>query len=249
MMRNERVIEVTREGDDIYTIKFNSDFVAAPGQFLMIWIPGGKEVPMSLSSVSNPFSITFKVYGETTRSLSALRKGERIFFRGPYGNSYPEPKGKIAYVAGGTGLASLNSMITKYKGDVYVGARTSKDLFLLGTDFRIATDDGSLGLKGNVVDLFKGHINEYDYIYVCGPEPMEKALLDEIKNTKAKVYFSLERLMKCGIGICDSCSINGFRVCRDGPVVEMNYLRNLDEFGRIRRSESGKMEFISNPKR
>ncbi|MEM3496790.1 MAG: dihydroorotate dehydrogenase electron transfer subunit, partial [Thermoplasmatales archaeon] len=95
-MITEKIIEIVREGEEIYTIKFNSNFSARPGQFIMVWVPGGKEVPMSLSSVSNPLSITFRVYGETTRALANLKKGDKIFFRGPYGNSYPEPKGKVA---------------------------------------------------------------------------------------------------------------------------------------------------------
>ncbi|MEM4379860.1 MAG: dihydroorotate dehydrogenase electron transfer subunit [Thermoplasmatales archaeon] len=248
-MITEKIIEIVREGEEIYTIKFNSNFSARPGQFIMVWIPGGKEVPMSLSSVSNPLSITFRVYGETTRALANLKKGDKIFFRGPYGNSYPEPKGKVAYVAGGTGLASLISMIRSYDGDVYVGAKTRKELFLIEERFNIATDDGSMGWKGNVVDLFKSHALEYDFIYVCGPEQMEKALVDSIPPSKKNVYISLERLMKCGIGICDSCSINGFRVCKDGPVIEINDLRKLDEFGRVRRTESGRAELINTPKR
>ncbi|MGC8645385.1 MAG: dihydroorotate dehydrogenase electron transfer subunit [Thermoplasmata archaeon] len=248
-MRNERIVDVRRVGEEVFTIRFTSDLVARPGQFLMVWVPGGKEVPMSLSSVSNPFSITFKVFGETTRSLASLKKGDRIYFRGPYGNSYPEPKGRVAYVAGGTGLASLMSMMDRFEGDTFVGARTKADLFLIRDDFHVATDDGSQGTRGSVVDLFYKHAGDYDYVYVCGPEQMEKALIDRLHNVRGKVYFSLERLMKCGIGICDSCSINGFRVCRDGPIVELNDLRKLDEFGRTRRSESGKLQFLSSPER
>jgi len=244
MMKNERILEVRKVGEDVFTIFFDSDFKAKPGQFLMIWVPGGREVPMSLSSVSGTFSITFRVFGETTRSLASLKKGDRIFFRGPYGNSYPEPEGRAAYVAGGTGLASLLSMMDLYEGDTFVGARTKKELFLIREGFRVATDDGSQGRKGSVVDLFTEEMENYNSIYVCGPEQMEKALMDRMINFKGKVYFSLERLMKCGVGICDSCTINGFRVCRDGPVIELRELKKLDEFGVARRSESGKIQFL-----
>jgi len=249
-MNHSIITEIKKENEGVFTISFNSDIKASRGQFLMVWVPGGKEVPMSLSRIGNPFSITFRVYGETTRSLSMMKKGERIFFRGPYGNSYPQPKGKVAYVAGGTGLASLKSMIDEFRGDVYVGARSRNELFFLKDDFRVATDDGSLGMKGTVVDLFLPFANDYDYIYICGPEAMVKSLIDRIdQGVRAKIFISLERLMKCGIGICDSCSINGFRVCRDGTVISMEELLKLDEFGVTRRGESGKLELIINGKR
>ncbi|MGC8561886.1 MAG: dihydroorotate dehydrogenase electron transfer subunit [Thermoplasmata archaeon] len=249
-MQHAKVINIERENKDVFTMEFDSHISAEPGQFLMIWVPGGKEIPMSLSNVSDPPSITFRTFGETTKTLAKLKSGDRVFYRGPYGNHYPKPSGRVAYVGGGTGLASLNSMILKYGGDVFVGARTRDDLFLVREGYKVATDDGSLGFKGTVVDLFVPHVNEYDYIFVCGPELMVKSLLDRIdRKTRAKIFFSLERLMKCGIGICDSCSINGFRVCKDGPIFEMADVLKMTEFGVSRRSESGKIEFFENAKR
>ena len=249
-MQHSRVIELTKVNKDVFTLKFDSTIAARPGQFIMIWVPGGKEIPMSLSDTSNPPTITFRTFGETTKTIAKLKVGDRFFYRGPYGNSYPVPTGRVAYIAGGTGLASVNAMMLKYGGDVYVGARTKEDLFLLRNDFKIATDDGSAGFKGTVIDLFLPHVNEYDYIFVCGPEPMLKTMLDRIdRNIKAKVYISLERLMKCGVGICDSCSINGVRVCKDGTVFSMEEVLSLSEFGVYKRNEAGKIEFFVNGKR
>ncbi|MCL4333651.1 MAG: dihydroorotate dehydrogenase electron transfer subunit [Candidatus Thermoplasmatota archaeon] len=249
-MEHSRVIEITRQNKDVFTLRFDSSIKAKPGQFLMLWVPGGKEVPMSLSDTSNPAAITFRTFGETTRAISLLKAGDRFYYRGPYGNSYPVPSGKVAYIAGGTGLASLNAMIMKYAGDVFVGARTKEDLFLLGDGYNVATDDGSAGFKGTVVDLFIPNAWKYDYVYVCGPEQMVKALIDKLgKDIKARIYISLERLMKCGIGICDSCSINGIRVCRDGTIFNIDQVRNMSEFGVFKRNESGKIEFFVNGKR
>ncbi len=249
-MLHSNVIEIVKENKDVFTLKFNSGLVANPGQFLMLWVPGGKEIPMSLSSTENPFSITFRTFGETTKTLSHLREGDRLYYRGPYGNSYPIPTGKVAYVAGGTGLASLHAMISKYGGDVFAGARTKGDLFLIREGYKVATDDGSVGFKGTVIELFVPHIDEYDYVFVCGPEQMVKSLLDRVdRGTSTKVYVSLERLMKCGIGICDSCSINGLRVCKDGTVFGMDDVLRMSEFGVYKRSESGKIELFVNGKR
>jgi dihydroorotate dehydrogenase electron transfer subunit len=249
-MQHSRVIEMVKENKDVFTLKFESALNARPGQFLMIWVPGGKEIPMSISNTSDPATITFRTFGQTTKTLSLLKKGDRLYYRGPYGNSYPVPSGRIAYIAGGTGLASLNGMILKYGGDVYVGARTKDDLFLQRNGYRVATDDGSVGFKGTVIDLFLPHADDYNYIFVCGPEMMIKNLLDRMdKDIKAKIYISLERLMKCGVGICDSCSINGIRVCKDGTIFSADEVRNMSEFGLYKRNESGKIEFFVNGKR
>ena len=249
-MNHARVIDIVKENKDVFTLSFYFSIVAKPGQFLMVWVPGGKEIPMSLSHITSPPSITFRVFGETTKFLSGLRKGDRMYFRGPYGNSYPEPSGRIAYIAGGTGLASVYSMLSKYIGDVFVGARTKDDLFLLKKGFKIATDDGSAGFKGTVIDLFVPHVDDYDYVFVCGPEPMAKSLLDKIdRKTKTKIYFSLERLMKCGVGICDSCSVNGIRICKDGTIFSIEEVLKMNEFGVFKRSESGKIEFFAKNKR
>lgn len=249
-MQHAKVISIDKNNKDVFTMVFDSQISAKPGQFIMIWVPGGKEIPMSLSNTTNPPSITFRTFGETTKTLATLRPGDRLFFRGPYGNHYPKPTGKVAYVAGGTGLASLNSMIQKYGGDVFAGARAKDDLFLIRDGYKVATDDGSLGFKGTVVDLFIPHVSEYDYVFVCGPEQMVKSLIDRIdKETKTRIFFSLERLMKCGVGICDSCSINGFRVCKDGTIFGLQDVLKMTEFGVSRRSESGKIEFFVGAKR
>ncbi len=249
-MLHSKVTEIVKENKDVFTLKFNSDIVASPGQFVMLWVPGGKEIPMSLSSTANPFSITFRTFGVTTKTLSQLKVGDRLYYRGPYGNSYPNPTGRVAYVAGGTGLASLHAMISKHEGDVYAGVRTREDLFLTREGYKIATDDGSAGFRGTVIDLFVPHVDEYDYVYVCGPEQMVKSLLDRVdRATRAKVYISLERLMKCGVGICDSCSINGLRVCKDGTIFGMDDVLGMSEFGVYKRNESGKIELFVNGKR
>ncbi|MGC8655729.1 MAG: dihydroorotate dehydrogenase electron transfer subunit [Thermoplasmata archaeon] len=244
-MNFSEIEEINSLGRNIFSIRFKALEEAKPGQFLMIWVPGIKEVPMSISSMDRGLEITFKVYGEATKKLSEMNVGDRIFYRGPYGKPYPEPVGKTAYVAGGTGLASLKSLIKKHGGDVYIGARNKDELFLLDGNFHISTDDGSMGFHGNVVDLFLSTGKVYDTIYVCGPEIMMKNFYDRAGRKYGKnVYFSLERLMKCGIGICDSCSINGFRVCRDGPVFSYDEILKMDEFGVKRRTESGKIELM-----
>ncbi len=244
-MKYSNVIDKEEINNHFYEITFHVDFTIRPGQFLMIWLPGIKEMPMSISKIDDPIKISFKAVGEGTRQLSKLERGDRIFFRGPYGNYFPEPSGKVAYVAGGTGIAALLPLIKEHPGDVYYGARTKDEIAYRDLITFISTDDGSMGSKGNVVDSFIKEGKSYDKIYVCGPEPMMKAFHDRVnRSQQGEIYYSLERLMKCGVGICDSCTINGMRVCKDGTVFNHEELSKMDEFGTVRRNESGKRIFL-----
>ncbi|MCQ5375778.1 MAG: dihydroorotate dehydrogenase electron transfer subunit, partial [Methanomassiliicoccales archaeon] len=80
---------------------------------------------------------------------------------------------------------------------------------------------------------------KYDAVLACGPEPMLIQLFNLCKKYNVDCQFSLERFMKCGIGICGSCAINGKRVCIEGPVFSRNELESLVEFGKFRRDASG----------
>ncbi len=111
----------------------------------------------------------------------------------------------------------------------------------------ISTDDGSAGFHGYAPQLAEQLVNEnkYDIIYACGPELMLKPLIELAKRRHIEIQASLERLMKCGIGICDSCSINGYRVCVDGPVFSTQVLFNMRDLGKVRRDASGNKEVLS----
>jgi len=107
---------------------------------------------------------------------------------------------------------------------VVYGAKSSDELALVERfdNVQIATEDGSAGVRGTVLDLLEDmELNEYDKIYACGPDGMVRALLGflEERDVVERAEFSLERYMRCGIGVCGSCVIeNGLRVCADGPV-------------------------------
>ena len=107
----------------------------------------------------------------------------------------------------------------------------------------IATDDGSEGFHGfvteRVVEILSNE--KYDLIVSCGPELMLKKLVGIAKRHDTPIQVSLERYMKCGIGICDACSISGYQVCRDGPVFSGKLLETLPEFGKDRRDSCGRI--------
>ena len=224
-----------------FKIGFDSILEFQPGQFVMIWLPDVDEIPMSISHAGPDFTgITVKVIGEATEALSRVSKGDRIRVRGPYGKGF-EPSGERALlVAGGIGTAPLLPLAKqladrKSKIMVIIGARTQNELVLadefsnLGADTEISTDDGSAGFHGTAAELCSETVGklEFDSIYCCGPEPMIGAIVNIAQWNGIWGQASVERLMKCGIGICGSCSISDRLVCRDGPIFDLAQLDEL----------------------
>ncbi len=220
-----KVKKVVRHCKSIATLVFNKEIRSLPGQFVMLNVFDYEEIPLSLSS---PNSVTVKVVGETTRALVNFKGGETVGVRGPFGRPFSFSK-KALIVAGGIGIAPLRYLYHRLKDKgsrvrVLYGARSKEELVFLEEfeDVVVSTDDGSYGFKGNVVELVKSvGIEGYERIYCCGPPVMLKKLYDLFKKMGilSRVEFSIERYMRCGIGVCGSCVIEGgLRVCKEGPV-------------------------------
>ena len=244
MINSVRILRNEINTPTVNSLYFKWDSHAEPGQFVMVWVPGISEIPMSLSLTGKEKCLTVKKYGDTSNALSKVEPGERIFFRGPYGKPFTRVKGKTLLVGGGSGMASLRPLIDQ-KASGVVAARSSdellfKDLFVKDR-ITVATDDGSEGIKGNIVDAMREiDLEAFEMIYVCGPERMIKSIVDFVSNRNINMELSLERNMKCGIGICDSCSIDGFQLCTDGPTFKLSTVLTMKEFGRTKLAESGK---------
>ena len=243
------IIETKSEAKDIKTFRFRYNKKVSPGQFFMVWIPGIDEIPMSASYTDNLKGVTVESVGEATKALFKMKKGDKIGIRGPYGNGFKTPKGKVLFVAGGTGIIPIASLVEKIKrGVVVFGAKTKDNLIFLdrirqkASKPYISTDDGSFGWHGFASDLAKKVLGKekFSQIITCGPEKMMKKILDLGLEYKIPVQASLERYMKCGIGICDSCAINGYHVCKDGPVFDDKILRKMKDFGRFKRDCCGR---------
>lgn len=116
----------------------------------------------------------------------------------------------------------------------------------LNDDIRFSTDDGTYGFKGSTVDLAESILlsKRFDIIYTCGPELMMKEVQRLGEKFSIPVEASLERYMKCAIGICGSCCINDRLVCRDGTIFDSNRLRQLTEFGVRYRDKSGRPSYF-----
>jgi len=195
------------------------------------------------------FSILFAVVGKGTGNLMQIKHGEELGVHGPLGNAFTLPRGtkRMILVAGGVGLPPLDfwarSVATSAKKKIpeiqlLFGARTADQIIRTprtkSVRYHFATDDGSRGFHGTVIDLL-AHLKqkaswtvETTVIYGCGPTPMLKALQSWIIKNNFEGQLSLEELMPCGFGVCSGCVVparpadEGYdryvRVCHDGPV-------------------------------
>ncbi|UCE16490.1 MAG: dihydroorotate dehydrogenase electron transfer subunit, partial [Candidatus Bathyarchaeota archaeon] len=245
------------ENSTIKTFTFRDKHCAEakPGQFVMVWVPGVDEVPMSLSSISvdGVSSITVADVGEATKMLHQKKVGEVVGVRGPYGNGFALTGGNVMIVGGGTGLTPLvplaeNLVKLSSKIVFMVGAKTRDDIFFLdriGTvvpEVVVTTEDGSYGLKGIVTELAEQILEKqkFDMIYACGPEQMMFKMFLLAKRLNTPFQASLERYIRCGIGICGSCCMGEYRICRDGPVFSGEQLGKVrNEFGLFKREVDG----------
>ena len=239
---NAIISKVVEETPTIRTFFFDASFDPMPGQFVMAWIRGVDEIPMALSYNN---AITVQEVGPATSALFELGEGDSIGIRGPFGNGFELKGENILLIAGGVGTAPLSPLAEKassqgIKVTTLLGAKTKEELvfrerFEAAGSVMVATDDGSVGKHGYVTQLIPEQEN-YDQIYCCGPEIMMKKVLDKVEPEKAQ--FSLHRYIKCGLGICGACCVDGLRVCKDGPVFGGGVLKR-SEFGIYRRNECG----------
>jgi len=256
--------KVVDETPTVRTIYFHDPVLAnvLPGQFAMVWIPGVNELPMSvmISENDEKSGFTVRKRGESSTALYNLQVGQQIGVRGPYGNSFDIKDGEILLIGGGTGLVPLMRLI-KFSKDtnkitLLMGSQTKEEVFFedmaknswLYNDLNCisVTEDGSYGEKGYVTDVLEKLLEEntYDAIYTCGPELMMYKVVKLANEKGIFVQASLERMMKCGVGICGSCCVSQDLVCRDGTVFDGQYLAKNSEFGHLQRTKSGILEKI-----
>jgi len=261
-LRIVEIQEVKGESPTVKTFTFQDKFCgkAEPGQFVMVWISGVDEIPFSLSTITSNglTSITVAEVGEATKALHQRKRGDVLGIRGPYGKGFTLASGNIMMVGGGTGLAPLMPLTERLvklstKITFLLGAKTKDELLFLNhinqtlskvnAEIVATTEDGSYGLKGVVTDQAEQKLakEKFDMIYACGPEQMMHKMFLLAEQYHMPFQASLERIMRCAIGLCGSCVIDKLRVCKDGPVLTSEQLRMVkDEFGRFKRDFSGR---------
>lgn len=249
-----RIVEIWDETRTIRTFVFDAEIDEAdPGQFVMLWLPGVDEKPFAISR-SAPLTVTVARVGPFSTALHRRKVGDRVGWRGPYGNGFALDERRPALLAaGGYGAAPLcflaeRAIARGIPTMVAIGARKALDLLYverfedLGVEVLISTDDGSSGERGYVTDLVSRAIAQEPglVIYACGPERMLVALHRLCLEHGVPGQFSLERYMKCGFGICGQCALDDLLVCQDGPVFTVEQLDGLHDFGRVHRSATGR---------
>ncbi len=254
-LRIRKISSVKNETPSIKTFRVFDppSTTATPGQFVMVWVPGSGEIPLAISGLDDDcIDLTVKVRGSTTEDLHELGTGDKLGIRGPYGNGFSAPKKSNLLVGGGYGIAPLRYLHQKYSDKVRVlvvaGASTAEELLFLDEldPVAVSTEDGSRGVSGAVTEALREVLDEENpkKVYTSGPEKMIHCLFEICRDEDIELEASLERIMKCGVGLCGSCLIDGFRVCQDGPVVDMDRMKKLEEFGAWERTFSGRKEAI-----
>lgn len=250
--------KVIEENASTKTFIFDYKLDAKPGQFVMAWLPGVDQNPLSIAwEDENGFAITVCAVGDFSKALCEKKKGDLVGITGPFGTNYKWDKGDhLALVVGGYGVApmyyvALKALEDDCKIEFLLGARTEE--LVLYRDYlkklpnvttHFATNDGSCGRKCYVTDILKELIakEKINRIFTCGPELMMKVVSDIAFNAKIPAQLSVERFMKCGFGICGQCCVDklGIRACKQGPVMDNSLVRQLEEFGQYHRDSVGR---------
>ncbi|MFN4293050.1 MAG: dihydroorotate dehydrogenase electron transfer subunit [Thermoflexales bacterium] len=252
--RMARIVEVVRETPLVKTFVLDGEIDAQPGQFIMLWLPGVDEKPMSVAGM-RPLTVSVARVGPMTTALHALRAGDMVGWRGPFGRPFRLERERPALlVAGGYGSAPLYALAQQalaagMEVSVAIGARVADELLYadkferLGVRLLLSTNDGSRGVQGFVTDaIAQSPVSDLQSltIYACGPEPMLVALHKLCRARGWNGQLSVERYMKCGFGICGQCALDDLLVCVDGPVMTLDQLEGKRDFGRWHRGPTGR---------
>lgn len=240
------ILEQREISDQIYSLWLHADDIvreARPGQFVSVYCRDESRLlprPISICELdkeSGRLRLVYRAVGAGTQEFSSYGPGETLELVGPLGNGFPLDKGyeKPLLIGGGIGVPPMVELAKWLPGDkAIVSGYRNGDLFLKEELSRnaalyVATEDGSAGTKGNVLDAVRENRLEADAIFACGPAPMLRALKAYAAEQGIDCYLSLEERMACGIGACLACvctskdvdahtNVKNKRICKDGPV-------------------------------
>ena len=245
---NLTVVSQEEIGKDIFSLWLQTDQMAQnarPGQFLSLYTGNAGKLlprPISICEIDKETSrirLVYRVTGKNTgtEAFSKMQPGDKIEALGPLGNGFPleEAEGKKVFlIGGGIGIPpmletakQLNAQKTAvlgYRDELFLNEEFAKY-----ADVYVATEDGSSGTKGNVLNAIQEKTLEADVIFACGPTPMLRALKEYAAANHITCWISMEERMACGIGACLACvckskdidahsQVHNKRVCKDGPV-------------------------------
>ncbi len=244
---NVEIISQEKIATGIYSMWLRSHNMAKEakaGQFLSIYCKDGARIlprPISICEVdkeNDALRIVYRVVGGGTNEFSAFKEGDVTQVVGPLGNGFMLKEQTALLIAGGIGIPPMVETAKRLKAmgvKVYIVAGYRNSEIFLEEELKkygelyVATEDGSVGTKGNVIDCIKENNIKADVIYSCGPTPMLRAIKAYAMENNIVCEISLEEKMACGIGACLACvckskevddhsHVHNKRICADGPV-------------------------------
>ena len=244
------VVSQKEIAENIYDLWLDTELAldAHPGQFVAVYPKNAATLlprPISICEADKGkgrLRLVYRIAGKGTEEFSSYREGDTVDILGILGNGFPLEKAKgkkVFLMGGGIGIPPILQLAKELDAEkqIILGYRND-DLFLREDlercgDVYIATEDGSVGSKGNVMDAIKENGLNADVIMACGPMPMLRAIKQYAAENKIEAYITLEERMACGVGACLGCvcktkevdhhsHVHNARICTDGPVFEAN---------------------------
>ena len=227
----------------IYSLWIKTDKIAQyakAGQFISIYCEDGSRLlprPISICEIDKEdcaLHLVYRIAGAGTEEFSQKQTGDHLSVMGPLGNGFPLKSKKAFLIGGGIGIPPMLETAKQLKAQKTAVLGYRDELFLNEefakyADVYVATEDGSTGTKGNVLNAIQEKALEADVIFACGPTPMLRALKEYAAANNITCWISMEERMACGIGACLACvckskdidahsQVHNKRVCKEGPV-------------------------------
>lgn len=242
----EEMVSIIRQeeiADDIYSMWLKTEQIAAcarAGQFVSVYSNDGSRLlprPISICEIDrekNALRLVYRIAGKGTAEFSGMRAGMQLKVIGPLGNGFTLKDKKAFLIGGGIGIPPMLQLAKELDCEKQIVLGYRDELFLADElegygKVYVATEDGSAGTKGNVLDAIRENGLTADVIYACGPTPMLRALKAYAQEHGIECWISMEERMACGIGACLACvcktkekdahsNVNNKRICKEGPV-------------------------------
>ncbi len=243
MKKRAVILEHEKLAEDIYSMWIEAEDIALsakPGQFVSLYCKDGSKLlprPISICEINKQHGtvrLVYRIAGKGTMEFADLKPQDTIEAMGPLGNGFTLEGKQVLLVGGGIGIPPMLELAKELdcERQIVLGYR---DVTFLDEEFTpygkvyIATEDGSRGTKGNVLDAIRDNKLKADMIFACGPTPMLRGIRDYALEKGIACQLSLEERMACGIGACLGCvcktkgvdhhsHVKNARICKEGPV-------------------------------
>ena len=240
------VMSQEKIAEGIYSLWIQTEMIedeAKPGQFVSVYSADKSRMlprPISICEIDKEkraLRLVYRVAGKGTEEFSHLKEGDSVDVMGPLGNGFPLERAKdrrVFLMGGGIGVPPMVETAKELEAEKIIIAGYRDELFLNkeleeNGNLYIATEDGSCGTKGNVLNAIAANRLKADVIFACGPTPMLRAIKAYALENGIECWISMEEKMACGIGACLACvckskevdahsHVNNKRICKDGPV-------------------------------